>query len=52
MKSKILFLALLLGACASTPKLPAPTIIYPTPPAALMEPSQNLHTIGEKPLDR
>lgn len=44
-KSLSNILALLLVAGCTTAKLPEPTAVYPTPPAALMEPTQNMETI-------
>jgi len=39
-----LVLAAVLAGC-STPRLPDPTINYPTPPAALMEPGRDMKVI-------
>lgn len=47
MNKLILAVSLILSAC-STPKLPDPTVVYPTPPSTLMEPAQTLQTIPEK----
>lgn len=45
----IMFVGLLVmvEGCAATPRLPDPTVKYPIPPAALMEPPQKLKPIGE-----
>ncbi len=48
MRTKILAILLLtLAACGGKPTLPDPTVQYPKPPAALMEPGANLQTIPE-----
>jgi hypothetical protein len=42
---RILLIALALAGCATAPKLPAPGIYNPQPPAALMEPARKMETI-------
>lgn len=45
MRNKLILAAFLALAACSTPKLPDPTVKYPTPPEALMQPSQNMQEI-------
>jgi hypothetical protein len=44
-KKLLILSSLLLVVACNKPQLPDPTVEYPTPPAALMEPSRNMQEI-------